>query len=304
MTPIVQLLSLTPKTAFKAQAYIEVTKLKSVVLLTFVGFLGGAIGYGLHPKMNQGLLALLGSTLSVAIACMGANTVTNYVDRDIDALMVRTRNRPIPSGKIQPPEKALGYGIALISLSLTLQSFFSVYGAVWIAIGLLLDIVTYNVWLKRRSPANVVVGSMAGGAPIMAVWSSTVGEFWSLMPILMASLVVLWTPIHIWSLAIRYSDDYVKAKVPMLPVVIGKKAAIRCIAYSSLLLVVFTTLLFLIIKVETGFLFAGIALNILVSIMGSQLALNPSDKNAWRLFKFTSPYLALVFLILALSTVL
>lgn len=292
------------KIAFKSPAYLEVTKLKSVALLTLVGFLAGVVGYNLNPKTNQGFLALVGSTVAVAIACMGANTITNYVDRDIDALMVRTKERPIPLGKISPPEKALFYGLVLVSLSMAVQSLLNVYGLVWIAVGLFFDIVAYNVWLKRRNPVNVIVGSIAGGAPIMAVWSSTVGEFLSAVPLLMASLVVLWTPIHIWSLAIRYADDYAKARIPMLPVVIGRKATIRCIASASLLLIVFTGFLFLLVQPKWSFFVAITAMNILVALLSGQLFIEPTDKNAWRLFKFSSPYLALVFVILCTSTAL
>lgn len=180
------------------------TKPRTVTLLAFVGFVSGFVAYvSLNPKTPHSLNTLTISTMAIALACMGANAITSYIDRDIDTLMERTRRRPLPMGKIRPPERAVYYGLALISLSLAVQLFYGYYGVFWILFGLTFNILVYNAWLKRKNPVNIILGAFAGGAPVMVVWSSVTGELLSLTPLLMVALIVLWTPTHIWSLALR-----------------------------------------------------------------------------------------------------
>jgi len=281
------------------KSYIEVTKPKTVFLLAYVGFAAGIVG----AKDLSSLEASLPATLAVILASMGANAVTCYIDRDIDALMVRTMRRPLPMGRIKPPQRALYLGALLIlaSFAILLVKGF-LYSVLWASLGLFLNVITYNSYLKRRNPVNVIVGSPAGGTPIMGVWSAVTGEIASITPVLMAALVVLWTPIHIWSLAVRYIDDYRKAKVPMLPVVIGVKPAIRCIAATSILLTLFSSwLTFTVILNPLLYLAPLTALNAALIAFSLKLLLKPSEAVAWRLFKLTSPYLFVVFTLMALT---
>jgi len=282
-----------------------VTKLRTVTLLTFVGFASGFVGYfSLNLKNPHSLNALTVSTMAVAFACMGANALTSYIDRDIDALMERTRRRPLPMGKISPPQRAVYYGLALLSLGLVVQISYGYYGVFWILFGLTFNILVYNAWLKRKTPANIILGAFAGGAPVMVVWSSVTGELLSLTPLLMAALIVLWTPIHIWSLTLRYRDDYVRVKVPMLPVVVEERKALRCVAFTSILLVIFSVLLFFLNIFGLVYLVTAGLLGCVMVLLSLRLFLHPTKQNSWVVFKFSSPYLMVIFLAMIIDLLL
>ena len=280
--------------------YIWVTKPRLVVLLTFVALASGiaAMGEGYGSPTT-----LLLSTLAVMFGSMGANAITCYIDKDIDAVMERTRNRPLPTRMIEPPEKALYYGIALGAVSLALATMTGVrWSGLWLLFGLLDNILIYSAFFKRRNPLNIILGAPSGGATVLVTWSAMTGNPIDLPPLFMAMLIVTWTPVHIWSLALRYREDYAKAKVPMLPVVIKVDTAIRCIAATSLFLALFSHIIAYLMKftvIEQAVL--GV-LNLGVVILSLKLLINPSKKTAWLLFKYTSPYLALAFTLIIIHS--
>jgi protoheme IX farnesyltransferase len=156
---------------------------------------------------------------------MGARAVANYVDRDIDALMARTRRRPLPAGLISPV-RALGLGLALIELGLVATLPFGPVIVLLMAFGLVDNLLVYARLTKRTSPLSIVMGAPSGGAPALIGHAAVAGAIHP-MGLALAMFVVLWTPIHIWSLAILYRDDYARARVPMVPVVagVGRSAA-------------------------------------------------------------------------------
>ena len=275
------------------RAYFEVTKPKTVALLSFVGIVAGVVAY---LEVDGGIYPLMFSSAAVILGSMGTNAITCYIDRDIDYIMERTRRRPIPRGDIRPPEKALAYGIALVGIAVALTVLTgSIWSTLWLLFGALIVSVVYNGFLKRRNPINIIVASPGGGAPIMVTWSAVTGEPIGLAPLLMAALVVLWTPIHIWSLALKYREDYERARVPMLPVVYSEDKAIKCIAATSVLLIVFSTALGMVLGKSTLYYLAVTPLNLMVLYLSFALLRKPSLHVAWRLFKVTSPYLAIVF---------
>ena len=277
------------------RSYFEVTKPRTVWLLVYVAAAAGIAAYFTVEPQDNLLRNLLLLVAAVTIGSMGTNAITSYIDRRMDALMERTRHRPIPTERVTPPRRALWYGVVLMVIALFMTLLINLWAAFWYAVGVLDVAVVYNGFLKRRHPINVIAGSFGGGAPVMGAWSAMSGEAIALTPVLMAALVVLWIPIHIWSLAIRYREDYARVGVPMLPVVLGERAAIRCVASTSILLVIFSTALAFLMDftiVLTSILLIGNAAILLLSIW---LLARPSGVVAWRLFKVTSPYLAAMF---------
>jgi protoheme IX farnesyltransferase len=230
--------------------------------------------------------------------------LTNYVDRDIDALMNRTKHRPLPSGALSP-SSALAYGFSLSSIGLLAALPLGIIYPALLALGMVDNIVVYNVLTKRKTAWNIILGSPSGGVPAFVGYLS-IAKAINITPFFLAAIVILWTPIHIWSLAIRCKEDYSRASVPMLPVVLGVRKGIRCIASTSILLALFTILLPFLpgSPFSQVTLFASLALSIPLLIISFKLVKSPTEKNSWTLFKFTSPYLAILFTVMALDVAL
>jgi protoheme IX farnesyltransferase len=163
----------------------------------------------------------------------------------------------------------------------------------------------YVSYFKRRSPLNILFGSFAGGAPALIGYVSATNQI-TTEGLIIAALVVLWIPSHVWSLALKYRDDYARANIPMLPVVTSERKAIRCIASTVFLMVVFSVLLYLIDTQTFGLIYLGIAApsGIALLYLSLRLFFSPSQAGAWRLFKFTSPHLALIFIAIILDSLL
>ena len=282
------------------RTYLALTDLRSVSLLVFTALAAGLIGGGLHVPLR-----LLGIGLALALSCMGARAVANYIDRDIDALMERTRRRPLPSGAVAPIH-ALLLGLGLIAAGLAMAwAWFGPLVALLVVFGLADNLVVYALLTKRTSPLSIVLGAPSGGAPAFIGYVAVTGRV-DLTAVLLASFVMLWTPIHIWSLAIRCKEDYERASVPMLPVAVGVRRSARFIGLASLAFAVLT-LLFLVdggthIALPIAAVTLALAGGLIVGSMW--LVRSPTAEHAWALFKFTSPYLALVFALLALNAIL
>ena len=282
-------------------SYIEVTKPKSVALLVFTSIATMAVA-ALSQKWFAPPLILAG-LIAITAAAAGCNTVTCYIDRDIDAVMGRTSRRPIPTGRIAPPERALAWGLFLIALGLVLGLWINVVSFVILLLGVLDNVVVYSLLLKRRNPLNIILGGFSGGLPAMFGWSAITGTV-NLLSVFLAGLVVLWIPSHIWSLAIFSKDDYARAGVPMLPVVMEEKAALRCIVATVVLMIPFS----LAVYWEGGFgwIYAASALVLgaVVLLLNLYLFVRPTRENAYRAFKVSSPYLFLLFLSMVIDRAL
>jgi protoheme IX farnesyltransferase len=270
--------------------YIEVTKPSTVALLVFTS-VGAMVAAGGVSSLTPGgwVVALI----AITAGCAAADTLTCYIDRDIDALMDRTKARPLPGKRIDPPEKALVWGLFLAALSLALSFLFNPLAALWMFLGLFDNVVVYSLWAKRRSCTNILLGSISGGMPALFGWAVVQGNVtWT--AVLISLLVITWTPNHIWNLAIRYREDYARANVPMLPVVTNLRRAVNLIVMSVVLMVAESLLL----GVVGGFgaiYFSVAILGCLVSLAGhAYLFLKPTERNAWLMFKLSSLYLALV----------
>jgi len=272
--------------------YFEVTKPPIVFLLVFTSVATMIIAWKdtLAPLTPTLLIV---ATVAIAAASAGCDTLTSYVDRDIDAVMRRTRKRPIPSGRIVP-RRALTWGLLLSAVGLSLAYWINPLSFLWIALGVIDNVVVYSLLLKRRSSLNIILGGISGGLPVMFGWSAVTNGI-ALLPILLAALVVLWFPGHIWSLAIFIRDDYKRAKIPMLPVVTKLKTALRCIVSTIVLMIPFSLWIWVVGGFGWLYLAVAVAFGAWVFYINIQLFLHPNDKMAYKAFKVSSPYLFALF---------
>ncbi|MGH1520908.1 MAG: protoheme IX farnesyltransferase, partial [Nitrosopumilus sp.] len=228
------------KSESRIAVYYELTKPKIWYLLVFTAF-GAALTasniYNIPISFETWILMLF----SVAAGSAAANTLTNYHDRDIDAIMERTKNRPLPSKRIYPAVKARNFGLVLAGISLILAMGISytttpeqgIWATVFIAFGLLNNILVYSYALKRNSRTNIILGGLCGGSPPMIGWAAvSMSDLWT-MGLAMAGLVFIWIPMHIWALTLHFKEDYNKVNVPMLTAVQSEKTSARAIAGST-----------------------------------------------------------------------
>lgn len=276
------------------EAYWRLTKPRIWSLLLFTGIAAMLVAYR-ENRVEPSLLKVTISALAITAGSAAANTLTNYHDRDIDSIMLRTRNRPLPRGIIKPRD-ALIFGLSLAFISMILSIMLSPLSALFMLVGLLDNIVIYSILLKRRSWTNIILGGVSGGMPVLVGYSS-VSNTISPIAVYMALLVIVWIPTHIWSLAISYKEDYKAAKVPMLPVVFGERIAAVCIAGASALLTIFTFAIYLFTAVSPFYIVSSASLGAIVLAYSAKLAMDKREDTAWKLFKITSPYLALIFLV-------
>ena len=277
----------------RVKNYYELTKPKIWYLLVFTAF-GSALTASFLfdiPISPMTWVLLLGG---VAAGSAAADTLTGYNDRDIDAIMDRTKDRPIPSGRITP-RNALIFGLILTGIALVFTWFINIWAFVLMLFGLFDNIIVYSKWLKRRSQSNIILGGFSGGAPALIgyVAVTTVNIEIGLV---MAALVFLWIPTHIWSLALHVRKDYQKAKVPMLPVVSEEKKSVRIIAGTTLMMVLFSILPFFFNQFGQIYLVTTSVFGAIMMGLSMWLLLRPTEKASWTVFKFSSPYLTAVFI--------
>ncbi|OYV37479.1 MAG: protoheme IX farnesyltransferase [Acidocella sp. 20-61-6] len=201
----------------EARDWIALLKPRVLTLVVFTG----AIGLIIAPVHLNPILALT-AILCITIAAGAAGAINMWYDRDIDAIMKRTASRPIPAGRIAP-EAALAYGIVLSVFSVLLMALATnMVAAFVLAFSIAFYVFVYTMWLKRRTPQNIVIGGAAGAFPAVIGWAAATGSV-SLLPVLLFLIAFIWTPPHFWSLSLYASGDYERAGVPMLPVVKGAR---------------------------------------------------------------------------------
>ncbi|MEN3377607.1 MAG: heme o synthase, partial [Hyphomicrobiales bacterium] len=281
--------------------YVELTKprVQSLLLLTTITtmYVAG------DPSLGLVALTCLGGSLSAG----GAGAVNHWFDRDIDAQMPRTANRPVPAGRIAP-NAALAFGIALAALSfIQLSLTVNTLSASLALCGFLGYVLVYTMWLKRSTPQNIVIGGAAGAFPPVVGWAAVTGDV-SLAPVLMFLIIFLWTPPHFWALGLLSTEDYRRAGVPMLPVVAGPDA-------TRLQILLYTIVLAPVGLTPTLFGFAGLVYGAVALVCGAiMLALAwrvyrertgpPAASAAKRLFAFSLLYVFVLFAALLLDHVL
>ena len=273
--------------------YYELTKPKIWYLLVFTTF-GSALTASLLFDISIQPLTWILLIGGVAAGSAAADTLTGYNDRDIDAIMDRTRGRPIPSGRVSP-KNALIFGLILTVVSLVFSWFINIWTFALMAFGLFDNILVYSKWLKRRSQMNIILGGFSGGAPAMIGYVAVTTQNLEI-GLIMAGLVFLWIPTHIWSLALHVKKDYKKAGIPMLPVVYSEKKSVRVIAWTTLMMVIFSILPFFFNQFGLIYLITASVFGVAMIAVSIWLLIKPSEKASWIVFKFSSPYLTALFL--------
>ena len=274
--------------------FLALLKPRVMSLVVFTALVGLVVAPGtIHPVI--GFTALL----CIAIGAGASGALNMWYDADIDARMSRTLTRPIPAGKVTPGE-ALGFGLTLsVGSVLTMGLMVNWVAAGLLAMTIFYYLVVYTMWLKRRTPQNIVIGGAAGAFPPMIGWAAVTGTV-SLESIILFSIIFMWTPPHFWALALYRAGDYEKVGVPMMPVVAGAAHTIRQIIVYTLALVPIT-----LAPVAIGFaglVYGGIAAVlglgfILLSVRLWWLQKSPQAERAARqLFAFSIVYLFLLFL--------
>jgi len=286
-----------------ARDYIEVSKPRIVVVLviTAVTSLLAATRFDATPDVAWDVTAWqLGFlTLAGALASMGASALNHYYDRDIDKIMERTSNRPIPAGRLAP-KNVLAYGIGVSILSLVIAWFtLNPVATGMIALGIFFYVIIYTAWLKRSNASNIVIGGFAGSAASMAGWATATGSM-DLLGFLVGWLVFMWTPPHFWCLAIRAREEYASVRVPMLPVMIGNQKTAGYILLNTAILLPYSVMLSLF---GLGILYTAVAIASggLMLAYHYKLSKNPTPEFAWKAYKATAPYLVVIFVALALD---
>jgi heme o synthase len=240
------------------------------------------------------LWLMAATVLGGTFAAGGANAVNMYVDRDIDKVMNRTRNRPLAAGRIAP-RAALTFAIALeVVAFLFLWATVNLLSAVLAVAACLFYVFVYTLWLKRTSKSNIVIGGAAGAVPVLIGWSAVTNSLaWA--PVVLFGVIFYWTPPHFWALAIRYRDDYAKADVPMLPVVASlHTTAVRILLY-TLLLWGLTVLFAPVAGMGNLYLAAALLLGGVFTWHSARLLRDSSPQVAMRVFTWSISYITLLF---------
>ncbi len=281
--------------------YIYLMKLKITSLLVFTSAMTLLLAAVLNSVTISLPFAIYVITI-ITLGCGGCNTLTCYIDRDIDGIMDRTKDRPLPSGRIHPASKALIFGLVLLSLSLTGAFLINALSFFMIFFGFLDNVVVYSLILKRRNPLNIILGGVSGGMPALFGWTAVMNGL-TLLPIILAIMIMLWIPNHIWNLAIYYKDDYRKAGVPMLPVVVGMENSVRLIVLSVIIMFPLSLLPYFL---GLGFVYLAVAVGFGAIIVVGNLYtfFKPTVDHAWTMFKLSSPYLFLLFTAMVVDAIM
>ena len=272
--------------------FIELLKPRVMSLVVFTGAAGLVAAPGsVHP-----VLAAV-AILCIAVGAGASGAMNMWYERDIDALMARTAGRPLPTGRIEPAE-ALTFGVMLSLFSVMVMGLaLNWAAAALLALAIGFYVFVYTIWLKRRTPQNIVIGGAAGAFPPMIGWAAATGEVGP-ASIALFALIFFWTPPHFWALALVKSDDYARAGVPMLPVVAGARETKRQMLIYTILLLpigVAPTLLGV-----AGWIYGGasLGLGLLFVLAAIRVLKDESARSAWTMFGYSILYLFALFALL------
>ena len=289
--------------------YYELTKPNVWWLLVFTAIGAMIRAGGNYSNTNEFFIPseiIILVILSVTFGTAGAEAISNYIDKDVDALMQRTKNRPIPSGRIKAINSLI-FGIILSSLAIIFSYMIDYSNNSTLPIvtflmifGLFDYLIVYSAYLKRKNLSNIILGGFSGAMPALIGYTA-ISKTIVLEGLLISALVFIWIPAHIWSLSLRFQDDYSKAKIPMLPTVVSLKPSIRLIALSSIILVIFSLMLY---QIGTIYFITAIITGIIVLFSSLKLLLEPTKERSWKLFKISSPYLAVLFLAMIIDVLI
>ncbi|MGA0971100.1 MAG: heme o synthase [Ilumatobacteraceae bacterium] len=291
----------------RAGAFIALTKPRIIELLLITTVPTMVLADGGWPGLGLVIITLIGGSLAAG----GANAINMYVDRDIDALMERTRTRPLVTGVVQPRE-ALVFALSLeIAAFAVLWAGANLLAAILAASATAFYVGVYTLWLKRTSRQNIVIGGAAGAVPVLVGWAAVNNDLtWT--PVVLFAAIFFWTPPHFWALAMRYADDYRAANVPMLPAVVPfKNAYIQMIGH-TIALVATTLVLVPVANGDTTIAGGGAGLGpiyvISAAVLGAAflwacewLRRDPTEARSMRVFGFSITYVSVLFAALTLD---
>ena len=278
--------------------YLEISKPRSVALLYFTSLVAILIASSIYGYDLKKIILL---SIAVILGVMGANATTNYIDRKIDAIMERTKERAIASGKIYPPIKGLIFAITLIAAGIALAAYINWLSAVFLFLGFFDSAIIYNGLTKRKSKFNILYGSLAGGFPILVGWAGVSFGRVDLLAIIMFIFVIIWTPAHIWSLAYFYKEDYKKAHIPMLPVFLSERQNHYLLTALNIMMITAAVILWYFYKLSLIYLIITILFSAALIVISIIMIVKSSRNFAWTLFKLSSPFLGLIFLLLLIE---
>ena len=274
--------------------FLALTKPRVMTLVVFTGLCGMlAAPVPIHPVL--GFTAIL----CIALGAGAAGALNQWYEADLDAKMKRTQKRPLPAGRMDR-QSALHFGVGLAGFSLVLMYFaINLAATIILAASILFYVFVYTIWLKRRTPQNIVIGGAAGAFPPVIGWAAATGDV-TLMPVLLFALIFLWTPPHFWALALFVKTDYANAGVPMLPVVAGERSTRIQIGLYTLPMILcaaapwplgFTGPIYGIVAAVMSGLFLAMAVQVAIRRSEPEDMMVPEK----RLFKFSILYLFIVF---------
>jgi protoheme IX farnesyltransferase len=272
--------------------YVQILKPRVMSLVVFTGVVGLVMAPGhLHP-----FLAAV-AILCIAVGAGASGAINMWYDRDIDRIMRRTASRPLPAGRMLPGE-ALGFGCVLAVGSVAVMGI----AVNWVAAELLaltiaFYVFVYTMWLKRRTPQNIVIGGAAGALPPLIGWAAVTGDVaWG--AIALFAIIFFWTPPHFWALSLYKADEYAAAGIPMLPVVAGKRETKRQMLLYTLVLWPVTAAPWLLGIAGLLYAVGAGALSLMFTVAAVRVCRDESDRSARQMFAFSLAYLALIFTLL------
>ncbi len=280
-------------------AYVALTKPRIIELLLITTLPTMVVAYRGMPPVSLMAATLVGG----ALAAGGANAINMVVDRDIDRVMKRTRNRPLVTGAVTPAA-ALVFALVLEVVA---------FAELWLAVNLLSAVLAvsatvfyvfvYTLWLKRRSSQNIVIGGAAGAVPVLVGWAAVTDSL-SWAPVVLFAIIFVWTPPHFWSLAVRYKDDYAAVDVPMLPVVASMRRTTTEIVYYTVALVATTFLLGPVARLGWIYMVTAAVLGagflwLVTRLWGLAQSDRATGREAMRVFGYSITYLTVLFVAMA-----
>lgn len=280
------------RTSLRARlgGYVALTKPRIIELLLVTTVPTMVVAEQGLPSLWLMVATVIGGTMAAG----GANAINMYVDRDIDAIMKRTKNRPLVTGVITP-RKALIFAIVLEAVAFVwMWTLVNLISAVLAVGACLFYVFIYTLWLKRTSKSNIVIGGAAGAAPVLIGWTAVTGQLaWP--PVILFAVMFYWTPPHFWALAIRYKDDYAAADVPMLPSVVSLRTTATRILIYTVILWALTLLFSPVAGMGAIYLISAIVLGALFTAMAVKLLRTEDTGDAMRLFAYSITYITLLF---------
>ncbi|MEM3856888.1 MAG: heme o synthase [Thermoprotei archaeon] len=269
--------------------YLELLKPRLISLLLFVAVVSMVVAEGYSLSFFKLVAMLILGFMSLG----GAAALNNYIDRDVDVIMERTRDRAIPSGRIKP-RAALALGLGLVASSIVLSAIFlSLLTAFFMGLGAFAYAWFYTAFLKRRTPMGVVWGGVAGSIPALGGWAAVSNTGW-FAPIMIFLIVYLWQPSHFWALSMCVKDDYKNAGIPVLPALKNENQVAKSMLISNIILIPFTYIMYLTGALSPFYIYAITALNIALLAYSVLAYLDHEKRVLWANYRYSLVYMFMI----------